>query len=95
MLTSKQRKILRGMSNDMSAIFQIGKSGVGETMIAQLDDALRARQMIKITVLQNADADIRETAEELAQALGAHVVDCLGRKIILYRPDDKEPLLKL
>lgn len=85
MLTSKQRAYLRGLANTETAIMQIGKSGVGENLIKTVSDALEARELIKLTVLENCITSQRETAEELAAATGADVVGVVGRKIILYR----------
>lgn len=85
MLTSKQRAYLRGLANTETAIMQIGKSGVGENLIKTVSDALEARELIKLTVLENCITSPRETAEELAAATGADVVGVVGRKIILYR----------
>lgn len=85
MLTSKQRAYLRGLANTETAIMQIGKSGVGENLIKTVSDALEARELIKLTVLENCITSPRETAEELAATTGADVVGVVGRKIILYR----------
>ena len=52
MLTSKQRAVLRGMANSMDTIFQVGKGGISDTLVAQTDDALRARELIKLRVLR-------------------------------------------
>ena len=90
MLTSKQRAILRSEASKIDAIFQIGKGGIGETVIKTVSDALEARELIKITVLENCDSDIRTAAEELAGLTGAEVVAVIGRKIVLYKQSTKE-----
>lgn len=85
MLTSKERAYLRGLANRESAIMQIGKGGVGENLVKTVSDALEARELIKLTVLENSMETPRDVANELADATGADVVGVVGRKIILYR----------
>ncbi len=85
MLTSKQRVYLRGLANGESAIMQIGKGGVGENLVKTVSDALEARELIKLSVLENSMETPRDVANELADATGADVVGVVGRKIILYR----------
>ena len=85
MLTSKQRAYLRGLANGESAIMQIGKGGVGENLVKTVSDALEARELIKLSVLENSMETPRDVANELADAVGADVVGVVGRKIILYR----------
>ncbi|MBQ2296369.1 MAG: ribosome assembly RNA-binding protein YhbY [Clostridia bacterium] len=85
MLTSKQRAQLRGLANGMQAIFQVGKGGVGDALIKQVDDALEARELIKITVLENAQTTSRAVADEIAIKVKADVVQVIGSKFILYR----------
>ena len=85
MITSKQRAYLRGLANNMPAIMQIGKGGIGENLIKTVSDALEARELIKLTVLENSMESPREVADELAASVGADVVGVVGRKVILYR----------
>ena len=94
MLNSKQRAQLRAMANTFETIMQIGKSGVSEQSIKQIDDALTARELIKLKRLETAPETTRETAEFIAQKVGADVVQVIGSKFILYRPS-KEKLIKL
>ena len=85
MITSKQRAYLRGLANGIPAIMQIGKGGVGENLIKTVSDALEARELIKLTVLENSMESPKEVANALAEATSADVVGVVGRKIILYR----------
>ncbi len=94
MITSKQRATLRAMANDIPAIFQIGKEGITENMVAQLSDALNARELIKISILQNSSVDANEAMQELCVALDAQPVQCIGRRLVIYRPA-KEPVIRL
>lgn len=84
-LNSRQRAQLRSMANTMQSIFQIGKGGIGEEIIEQLSLALEARELIKLTVLETAPMSAREAAEALKSPLRAEVVQCIGRKVTLYR----------
>lgn len=89
-LTSKQRAYLRGLANPMPSIFQVGKAGVTEELIEQLSLALDARELVKITVLENAPLDAKEAALALQRPLRAEVVQCIGRKVVLYRRNPEQ-----
>ena len=94
-MTGKERAALRRMANTIQPIFQIGKGGVGEAMLEQLGMALDARELIKLTVLETADVTAREAFDILCQALGAEPVQCIGRKVTIYRRNEKEPKIQL
>ncbi len=85
MLNSRQRAQLRGMANSLDAIFQIGKGGVGEQLIRQVNEALEARELIKLTVLETSPMKVRECADTVAEATGSDVVQVIGSKFILYK----------
>ena len=95
MLTSKQRAVLRGMANSMDTIFQVGKGGISDTLVAQTDDALRARELIKLRVLVNSGYTAREAAEQLAEQTGSEVVQVIGSRFVLYRRNPKKPVIDL
>ena len=95
MLTSKQRAKLRGMSSKEDTILQVGKNGIGDTLIKQVADALLAREIIKMRVLENALMDPREAAEELAEATESEVVQVIGTKFVLYKRNQKNPIIEL
>lgn len=95
MLTSKQRAVLRGMANSMDTIFQVGKGGISDTLVAQTDDALRARELIKLRVLENSSYTAREAAEQLAEQTGSDVVQVIGSRFVLYRRNPKKPVIDL
>ena len=90
MLTSKQRAALRSMSNEMETIMQVGKGGIGEELILSVHNALEARELIKMSVLDTAPVTSREAADELAEHTGADVVSVVGRKFVLYRESKKK-----
>lgn len=88
-MTSKERAYLRGLANRVPSLYQVGKDGVTENVIKQIDDALAARELIKGNVLENALMSAREVAEELAAATGSQVVQVIGNRFVLYRRTDK------
>lgn len=95
MITSKQRSKLKGLANRMNTIFQVGKSGLSDQLVAQVSDALRARELIKMRALETSPLSSREAAEALAKACGAEVVQVIGSKFILYKRNPEEPVIEL
>ena len=94
-MTSKQRSYLKSLAVKLDTIFQIGKGGVTEELCAQLLNALNARELIKIKVLETSPVTAREAAEQIASAIGAEVVLVIGMKIVLYRVSDNEKNRKI
>ncbi len=88
-MTSKERAYLRGLANRVPSLYQVGKDGVTENVVRQIDDALNARELIKGNVLENAMMTAREVAEELAEKTASQVVQVIGNRFILYRRTDK------
>ncbi len=95
MLTSKQRAQLRSMASTMDTIMQIGKSGITEALVATVSDALEARELIKMRVLENCELGVRGAAEALAERTGAEVVSVIGTKCILYRESATKKKIEL
>jgi RNA-binding protein len=95
MITPKQRAELKSMANALEPSFQIGKGGVNDAQAAQIDDYLRVHELIKIKVLDNSLLTAREAAEDIAERIGAEVVQCIGSKAVLYKRNPKEPKIKL
>lgn len=95
MITSKQRAKLKGMATSLNAIIQVGKGGITENLIKTVSDALEARELIKLTVLENSEYTPRQTADELAASVGADVVGVIGRKVILYRESVEHKRIEL
>ena len=95
MITSKQRAYLRGLANKITPIFQIGKGGINENMIRQINDALEKRELIKLHVLENSLMDARSACDEIVNAVGAEPVIVIGSKFAIYREskDYKEIVL--
>ncbi len=85
MLNSKQRAELRGMANSLEPIFQVGKGGINDQLIRQVDETLEKRELIKLTALETSPQSSRQAADMLGEATGADVVQVIGRKFVLYR----------
>lgn len=94
-MTSKQRAYLRGLANPLTAILQVGKNGLNDNLIKQVEDALEARELIKLSVLETAPEDNRTIAETLASFTNSVLVQVVGNKITLYRAKKKNPKIQL
>lgn len=90
MFTSKERSYLRSLAQNIEPIGQIGKGGISENQLTFLSEALEARELIKITVLNNSELEAREMLDELSLKLRCEVVCVIGKKIILYRYSHKK-----
>lgn len=95
MLTGKQRAYLRSLAAELDPIFQVGKGGVSEEICSQLSNALEARELIKVSVLDNSGYTAREAADEIASQIGADVVACVGKRFVLYRESEKKKRIEL
>lgn len=99
-LTSKERAALRAQANSLDALFQIGKGGISDSVIKQTEEALKARELIKVKILlESAPESPRETADRLAAATGSDVVQLIGGTIVLYKENpelgqEKKPAKK-
>ncbi len=82
---------MRKEANGIETIFQIGKDGVGENLINQIEDALRARELIKLRVLENSLLSPKEAAEEICLKTGAESVQVIGTRFVIYKRNEKEP----
>jgi RNA-binding protein len=95
MLTSKQRAYLRALGNELDPVFQIGKGGLSEEILDQLDAVLEARELIKVRVLKSCLDDAGDLADEIAEILDCDVVQKIGRSFLLYRKSLEEPRIQL
>ena len=93
-MTSKQRAYLKGLAMTMDPIFQIGKNSLTPEFTKAVQEALEARELIKISVLQNCLDDPKELAAMIAERTRAQVVQVIGKKIVLYKEgkDDKKKI---
>lgn len=90
MLTSKQKQYLKVLASKMPAVLQIGKEGNTESVLKSAEDALLAREFIKVKINQNSDEDIKETASYIADKLQCDVVQVIGRTCVLFKPKEKK-----
>lgn len=95
MLTGKQRSYLRSLANNIEPIFQVGKGGINENMVKQFNDALEARELIKVSVLKNSVDDTRTICNEAAELTGSEIVQVIGNKFVLYKESKENKVLEL
>lgn len=94
-MTGKQRAYLRAMATAIQPIFQVGKGEISENMTTQIANALEARELMKVKVLENSLYTAREAAEIIAEATGAEVVTVIGNKFVLYKESEKHKKIDL
>lgn len=95
MITGKQRSYLKSLANTMDPLFQVGKNGVTDSFIQQMEEALEARELIKVKVLNNSLLDATEVASEIAEALNAEFVQSIGNKFVLYKESKDNKKIEL
>ncbi len=95
MLTGKQKRFLRSQAHHLDPIFQVGKGGVNDNMIIQISNALEARELLKISVLQNCEDDRDTVAQELSKGAKAELVQVIGNTIVLYKESKENKQLEL
>ena len=95
-MTSKQRAFFKKEAHNLEPIVRIGKDGLSDNIVQSLLDAINSRELIKVKVLQNLDADkddTREMAEELSRKSGAELVGVIGKIIIFYKENKDKPVV--
>lgn len=95
MLSGKNRSYLRGEANDLDPIVHVGKDGISEAVIEQLDQALEDHELLKVRILESTGRTTRSAAEELATASGAELVQVIGGIAVLFRQREEESNFKL
>ncbi|WNB93451.1 ribosome assembly RNA-binding protein YhbY [Bacillus sp. NEB1478] len=95
MLTGKQKRYLRSKAHHIHPIFQVGKGGVNENMVKQVEEALEARELIKVSVLQNCEDDKQTVAGELSDGTKAELVQVIGSTIVLYKESINQKRIEL
>lgn len=95
MITSKQRAQLRAIAAGLNAELQIGKGGITENVVRQASEALAARELIKVHVLENSMLTAREACDALCEACGADGVQVIGSKFVLFKQNEKDPKIVL
>lgn len=95
MLTGKQKGFLRSEAHHLQPLFQIGKSGMTESVIRQIEEALEAKELIKVNILQNCDEDKNEIAAKLTAEADIEVVQVIGNILILYKESKEKKRIVL
>ncbi|MBE6893412.1 MAG: YhbY family RNA-binding protein [Oscillospiraceae bacterium] len=96
MITTKQRAYLRSLANGIPSILQVGKEGVTEALIKNVDEALNAREIVKVSVLETSPVSSKEAIEEVMNGIkGCEAVQVIGRKFVVYKRNLKEPKIIL
>ena len=94
-LRGKQKRFLRSEAHHLQPIFQVGKGGVNDAMVAQIGEALEKRELIKVSLLQNTDEIAEDVAAELEAALNCDIVQIIGRVLVVFKPSSKEKFQKI
>lgn len=94
-MTSKQRAYLKSLANTLNPVFQVGKSSLTPEFITTVDEAFNTRELLKVAVLKNCLDDPNEIAQTIAERTHSQVVQVIGKKIVLYKPDRKNPKIIL
>ena len=95
MLTGKQKRFLRSKAHHLNPIFQVGKGGVNDNLIKQIGEALEARELLKVSVLQNCEEDRNDVASMLSKGATAELVQIIGNTIVLYKESRENKQLQL
>ena len=91
MITSKQRSHLRSLANGLEDIIQLGKSGIEENFIKQIDQVIEIRELIKIKVLNTSGLTAREASDIICEKLNCEGIQAIGSKMVIYRKSSKNP----
>ncbi|MEC6747637.1 ribosome assembly RNA-binding protein YhbY [Marinilactibacillus sp. GCM10026970] len=89
-LTGKQKRFLRAQANEMSPIFQIGKNGLTEEMVAEFEESIENRELMKVQLLQNTDVEPKEAKAFIEEHSSIDVVQTIGKVLVLFKPSKKE-----
>lgn len=95
MITTKQRSFLRGMANRLDPIFQVGKNGIEDNFLKQVEAALEKRELIKIKVLENSGITAREASDIICEEVGCEGIQAIGSKLVIYKQSSKKPVIEL
>lgn len=95
MLTGKQKSFLRSKAHHLQPLFQIGKNGLTESVIVQIEEALEAKELMKVSILQNCGEDKKEIAEKLSQREGMNIVQTIGNTLVLYKESEEKKQIEL
>lgn len=95
MLTGKQKRFLRAEAHHLTPIFQVGKGGVNDNLIKQIEEALEVRELIKVSMLDTCSEDKHDVANQLAEGSDAELVQLIGRTVVLYKESKEQKKIEL
>ncbi|MGZ4106629.1 MAG: ribosome assembly RNA-binding protein YhbY [Tumebacillaceae bacterium] len=95
MLTGKQKRYLRSLAHHVVPVTQVGKGGVSDNMIDQINMALESKELIKVSILQNCEEDKKVVASDLAERSGAELVQLIGKQVVLYKESQENKQIVL
>lgn len=95
MLTSKQRAFLRAMANPLDTMIQIGKDGVTQNVLNQITETIETHELLKLRVLDSSGLTAREACNQIAEALEAEPVQCIGTKFVIYKKSKENEQIRL
>ena len=95
MITGKQRSYLKSLANNLTPLIQVGKNGVSDSLIEQIDVLLENHELVKITVLQNSPVTAKEIVDEIIEGTGAEFVQQIGSKLTIYRESKENKTIEI
>lgn len=95
MITTKQRSYLRSLANKLTPIFQVGKGGIEDNFLKQINETLDTRELIKIKTLSNSGITAREASEIICEELRCEGIQAIGSTVVIYRQSRKNPVIDL
>ena len=95
MLTGKQKGFLRSLAHHLDPIVQVGKGGVNDNMIKQIDELLEKRELLKVSILKNSTEELGVIAQELVEGTNAELVQIIGHTIVLYKESKENKEIRL
>src|SRR3712207_7842589 len=93
MLNGKKRSYLKSLANGIKASSQLGKEGITKEFLEQLDDQLRAREIVKVNILENCGIDAKEAANHICETIRAEFVQAIGSKFVIYKRNNEKPVI--
>lgn len=94
-MTSKQRAYLKSLASNLDPIFQVGKASLTPELTEAIGESFNNNELIKVAVLKNCIDDPRAIAEVVAERTHSQVVQVIGKKIVLYKPNKDKPKIEL
>lgn len=95
MLTGKQRSYLKGLANGLNPVIQMGKEGVTPAFIEQVAETIKKRELVKISILETCDVEVKEAARMVAERTRSEFVQAIGRRFVIYKRNNENPVIEL